>query len=118
MQAVGQVRWKPRSMSFIDRRRITGRPCGQVVGDEVVRSRSISQCIFSGVSFMLILMAALHASDAAISSRNVDLPDPRFSRSILSNISAKRFLTSAAGRSVGIDLIATVLPDNRINPKP
>ena len=40
------------------RRRITGRPCGQVVGEEVCSSRSMSQRIFSGASGMFTLIAA------------------------------------------------------------
>ena len=63
-------------MSFIVRRKITGRPCGQVVGDEVISSLSISHCIFSGVNFILILTAALQARLAAISSLRLDLAAP------------------------------------------
>ena len=81
-------------MSFIVRRKITGRPCGQVVGDDVIKRLSISHCIFSGVSFILILTAALHARLAAMSSRRVAFAPPRFSASTVSKISFKRFLTS------------------------
>lgn len=55
---VNQIRWKPFKMSCVARRKITGRPCGQVVGEEVVKSRSMSQRIFSGASGMLTLIAA------------------------------------------------------------
>jgi hypothetical protein len=44
-------------------RRITGRPCGQVVGEDVFSKRSMSQRIFSGESGMLTLMAAWYASE-------------------------------------------------------
>jgi hypothetical protein len=71
---------------------MTGRPWGQVVGEVVIKSLSISQRIFSGVSFMLILMAALQARLAAISSRKVVVAPPRFSTSIVSSISSKKFL--------------------------
>jgi hypothetical protein len=67
-------------MSFIVKRRITGRPCGQVVGEDVVKSRSISHCIFSVVNFILTLTAALQAKDAAIESRRVAFAPPRFYR--------------------------------------
>src|SRR5688500_14940954 len=75
------VLWNPRSMSFIVIRNITGRPCGHVVGDDVVSRRSISHCIFSCVSFMLIFTAALQARLAAISSRSVCFAWPRLSSS-------------------------------------
>src|SRR5215203_6772351 len=99
-------------MSFMVKRKITGRPCGQVVGDEVFNKRSISHCIFSGVNFILILTAALQASEAAMSSRKVFLAPPRFSASTVSRISAKRFLTWDGGRSVGTLLMALVLPES------
>ncbi len=53
-----QIRWKPFKISFVVSRRITGLPCGQVVGDDVSTSRSINQRIFSGASVMFTLMAA------------------------------------------------------------
>jgi hypothetical protein len=100
-------------MSFIVSRKITGLPCGQVVGDEVSRSRSISHCIFSGVSFILILTAALHANEAAMSSRKVDFALSRLSSPRpIKYLRQKDFSASTGGRSVGIDLIATVRPDS------
>src|SRR6266571_2319943 len=54
----GYILWKPFRISCVARRKITGRPCGQVVGEEVSSSRSISQRIFSGASGMFTLIAA------------------------------------------------------------
>ncbi len=56
--ACDYVRWKPLRMSRVARRKITGRPCGQVVGEEVFSNRSINQRIFSGVSDIFTLIAA------------------------------------------------------------
>jgi hypothetical protein len=56
--AGNQILWKPLRMSRVARRRITGRPWGQVVGDEVTSNRSISQRIFSGASGIFTLIAA------------------------------------------------------------
>jgi hypothetical protein len=53
-------------MSRVARRRITGRPWGQVVGEEVFNKRSISLRIFSGEKGMLTLMAAWQASEAEL----------------------------------------------------
>jgi predicted RNA binding protein YcfA (HicA-like mRNA interferase family) len=53
-----QIRWNPFRISCVANLKITGLPCGQVVGEEVRSRRSISQRIFSGASGMFTLMAA------------------------------------------------------------
>src|SRR5215217_2936957 len=72
---------KPRWMSRVLRRSMTGRPCGQVVGEEVWSRREMSQRIFSTVSGVLTFMAARQASEAATRSRKDSFARPRFSAS-------------------------------------
>ena len=97
---------------------MTGRPCGQVVGEEVRSRRSISQRIFSAASGVLTLMAARQASEAAIA-----LAESGARRAALLRVHRlqdfRQHVARLARRQIGgHGRIATVRPDRRISPKP
>ena len=89
-------------------RRIIGRPCGQVVGYFVLSNSSISQVILEYSKWVLILIAAWQAIEAAIFSFIRSKLTFWVSLSNPSNSSPKSFFRSAVVRSAGTDLMAKV----------
>ena len=105
-------------MSFIESRNMTGRPCGQVVGDVVIKQPVDQPPHFFGRQFHIDLYRGFAREAGGDVVAKVDFGEPFFSASIVSSISANRFRASDAGRSVGMLLIATVRPESRISPNP
>ena len=108
----------PRSISFIESRRMTGRPCGQVVGEVVSKSRSMSQRDFLRREFHVDLHRGFTSQ-----ARRYIVPQRSFWCSAFFSFDRIQYLRKQVPgfrrrRSVGTLLIATVLPESRIVPNP